>query len=131
MDYRHATPVDVHSCVQILHKLFSNVLNHADDNAFRQVRWATAFSRCHHALLTSCSKLLIPITACHDHDVCEQCQVRTTSKAFARVQAVKGSEQYLRESGWRSRTADFTSFWVYEHRPATLQWECVASLLQT
>ncbi len=60
---------------------------------------------------------------------CSWWQVRTTSKAFSRVQAVKGSEQYLRESGWRHRTADFTSFWTFEHRPATLQWECVALLL--
>ncbi len=62
---------------------------------------------------------------------CSWWQVRTTSKAFSRVQAVKGSEQYLRESGWRNHTADFTSFWTFEHRPATVQWECVASLLNS
>lgn len=49
-------------------------------------------------------------------------QVRATSKAFSRVQTVDGSETFLRESGWRSRTVDFKPFWVYEHRPATLQW---------
>ena len=57
MDYRHATPAIVHGCIQILHKLMQNILQHPGDPAFRQVSFRSATHRPRLAMLQCASSL--------------------------------------------------------------------------